>query len=141
MIGTVLSIQPRVGGGEGGMSSDQFVDDLAEKIQVELPQKLTKDNSNKELWKTNKEGLMESLSTYLLHEMERFNALLEVIEETLVEVRKAIKGEVSMSDELNKMYWDMVNNKVPGIWENKAYPSLKPLTSWMENLKERIAFF
>ena len=84
---------------------------------------------------------MESLSTYLLHEMERFNALLEVIEETLAEVRKAIKGEVSMSDELNKMYWDMLNNKVPETWENKAYPSLKPLTSWMENLKERIAFF
>ena len=141
MIGTVLSIQPRVGGGEGGMSSDAFVDDLAEKILAELPEMLTKDNSNKDLWKTNKEGLMESLSTYLLHEIQRFNILLQEIQDSIEEVRKAIKGEVSMSDELNQMYWDMLNNKVPEKWESKAYPSRKPLTSWMENLKERIAFF
>lgn len=46
-----------------------------------------------------------------------------------------------MSDELDKMYQSFLNNKVPENWSEIAYPSLKPLSSWIENLKERITFF
>lgn len=34
----------------------------------------------------------------------------------------------------------MLNNKVPELWSNYAYPSLKPLSSWIENLSQRIEF-
>jgi len=46
-----------------------------------------------------------------------------------------------MSDELDRMYQSFLNNKVPENWSEIAYPSLKPLASWIENLKERINFF
>ena len=32
----------------------------------------------------------------------------------------------------------MINNKVPDMWASIAYPSLKPLSSWIENLKQRV---
>jgi len=38
------------------------------------------------------------------------------------------------------MYKSMLNNKVPELWASFAYPSLKPLSSWVENLKQRIEF-
>merc|ERR1712216_251891 len=31
-------------------------------------------------------------------------------------------------------------NQVPKIWEDKAYPSLKPLAAWFQDLLERVSF-
>ena len=40
-----------------------------------------------------------------------------------------------MSDELDAMFYDLLVNRVPKIWKKVAYPSLKPLTSWLKDLK------
>lgn len=45
-----------------------------------------------------------------------------------------------MSEVLDKMYIKIMNNKVPANWERWAYPSLKPLASWFEDLLERVIF-
>ena len=47
---------------------------------------------------------MASLTTYLLQEMQRFNKLIQRMITTIQDLRKAIKGEAVMSDELDKMY-------------------------------------
>lgn len=72
--------------------------------------------------------------------MERFNKLLDVIRASLNTIRKALIGEAVMGEEMDKMYNSMLNNKVPELWQEHAYPSLKPLSSWIENLNERIEF-
>jgi dynein heavy chain len=46
-----------------------------------------------------------------------------------------------MSFELEKMYTSFFNQKVPDNWENVAYPSLKPLGSWVTDYIERLVFF
>ncbi len=43
-----------------------------------------------------------------------------------------------MSQELDGMYYNLLNNQVPSAWVKIAYPSLKPLASWMRDLKERV---
>ena len=45
-----------------------------------------------------------------------------------------------MSSELDSMFLSLLNNQVPSNWEAVAYPSLKPLGSWMTDLKLRVAF-
>lgn len=66
LIETVLSLEPRVGGAvKGAKNPDVIVDDLAKKIIEEMPEFLTDQGSNRELWKTNKENLLPSLTTYL----------------------------------------------------------------------------
>lgn len=45
-----------------------------------------------------------------------------------------------MSEEIDLMYTAMLSNKVPENWAASAYPSLKSLGSWVENLVQRVEF-
>ena len=42
----------------------------------------------------------ESMNTVLVQEVIRYNRLLEVMKENLINVKKALKGLIVMSDEL-----------------------------------------
>ena len=67
----------------------------------------------------------ESMNTVLQQEIIRYNGMLIVIYNSLVTLRKAIKGVVVMSEQLEKVASSMFNNNVPAMWETKAYPSHK----------------
>ena len=45
-----------------------------------------------------------------------------------------------MSPELEGVTNSIFDNQVPDMWADKAYPSLKPLSSWVIDLLERIKF-
>ena len=45
-----------------------------------------------------------------------------------------------MSMELEMMFNDFLNNKVPLQWVKAGYPSLKPLSSWVPDLLLRLEF-
>jgi len=66
--------------------------------------------------------------------------LLNCIRHSLVELDKAIEGTVVMSQALEQMMNDFLDGKVPAMWVNWAYPSLKPLASWFDDFLERIIF-
>ncbi|CAD7695715.1 unnamed protein product [Ostreobium quekettii] len=59
---------------------------------------------------------------------------------SLSDLQRAIKGLVVMSSELELMYNSMLTNAVPDAWAKVAYPSLKPLASWIKDYHDRIAF-
>lgn len=59
---------------------------------------------------------------------------------SLETLNKAIAGLVVMSEEMEKVYQSFLNNQVPSLWSNTAYPSLKPLGSWVKDLILRTAF-
>ncbi|RYY33074.1 hypothetical protein EON62_04620 [archaeon] len=71
--------------------------------------------------------------------MVRFNGLLRVMRSSLEQLRKAVKGVVVMSSALETMYNSFLFQRVPPAWEAAAYPSLKPLGSWVHDLYERLA--
>ena len=45
-----------------------------------------------------------------------------------------------MSSELDEMYSAMLSAQVPPNWRSVSYPSLKPLSSWIADLNERVTF-
>ena len=45
-----------------------------------------------------------------------------------------------MTEELDEVYNKILNNQVPDSWMKYAYPSEKPLASWIINFLDRIAF-
>lgn len=59
---------------------------------------------------------------------------------SLWELKKALKGQVVMSEELEKLSNSIYDNQVGKIWADKAFLSLKPLGSWIEDLGLRIRF-
>ena len=46
-----------------------------------------------------------------------------------------------MNSALEQMFEQLMINKVPDIWKNISYLSLKPLGTWIKDFNERIEFW
>lgn len=140
LVGTILDVQPRLSSGGTGKSNDDIVHELAASILEKIIEKLDMENARADMLEPDEKGRVNSLTTVLTQEVDRFNKLLKVIRTSLVELQKAIKGLVVMSEELERVYTAFLNNQVPSLWANAAYPSLKPLASWVKDLVLRCDF-
>ena len=83
----------------------------------------------------------QSMNTVLTQELLRYNNLLSIIKQSLSTLRQAIKGKIEMSFEIEEMGHSIVLSQVPKVWKAISYPSLKPLSSWVNDLLKRVAFF
>ncbi|KAG7377648.1 hypothetical protein PHYPSEUDO_011184 [Phytophthora pseudosyringae] len=137
LLESALSLQPRGASGGGAAKSwDEVLDETARDIAAKLPPLF--DIEKAEL--AFPVSYSESMNTVLTQELGRFNRLLALLQISLVEIQKAIKGLVVMSAELEAMGNSMVNGHVPARWSAVAYPSLKPLGSWVTDFLARLAF-
>ncbi len=140
ILDAILIIQPRLADNSQEKSSDEIVSEIALNLLNDAPVNFNPENGNKKLFEKNELGIMSSLSTFLLQELEKFNHLLNIIRESFDQLVKAIKGLIVMSQELDEMYTAFLNNQLPSNWKKVSYPSLKPLGSWYQDLLERVAF-
>uniref|UniRef100_A0A8C9ZPR8 Dynein axonemal heavy chain 1 n=1 Tax=Sander lucioperca TaxID=283035 RepID=A0A8C9ZPR8_SANLU len=132
LLGAVLRLQPRAASAGGKSLEEEIVAGIVEKI----PQPF----SVQEVMEKYPVRYEESMNTVLIQEVIRYNKLLEVISQSLRDIVKALKGLVVMSSELELMANSLFINMVPDMWKAKAYPSLKPLASWVSDLLQRINF-
>ncbi|KAL6464354.1 hypothetical protein MHYP_G00266710 [Metynnis hypsauchen] len=135
LLGAVLQLQPRAAS-SGGKAREEIVEEIVAGIVEKIP------NSINVQEVTTKYPVMyeESMNTVLIQEVIRYNKLLAVISQSLSDLVKALKGLVVMSSELELMANSLFINAVPEMWKAKAYPSLKPLASWVSDLVQRISF-
>lgn len=82
-----------------------------------------------------------AMNTILNQEIQRYNKLLSVISKSITELVKAIRGEIMISKNAETIFYSFLIQKVPQVWDAYAYPSLKPLASWIKNLHKRTQFF
>ncbi len=81
------------------------------------------------------------MNTVLTQELIRFNGLINIIRSSLKDLKKAIKGEILLSAQLEDALKSLFDGKVPAMWKSKSYPSLKPLGGYVSDLKQRLEFF
>lgn len=72
-------MQPRLSSGGGGKSNDDIVYELAESILSKVMDKLDIDEANSEMFEEDEMGRVNSLTTVLTQETDRYNKLLRVI--------------------------------------------------------------
>lgn len=66
--------------------------------------------------------------------------LIQVVRVSMVNICKALRGQIVMSAELDDVYNSMLVGKVPAMWASKSYPSLKPFGSYVADLLARLEF-
>ncbi|KAM9844002.1 dynein axonemal heavy chain 3-like [Aulostomus maculatus] len=135
LLDGVLLTLPRQTGG-GAKSRQEVVDELAEGILSKLPP----DFDIKMVMEQYPVMYEESMNTVLRQEIIRFNRLSHVVRISLVNVRKALKGEIVMSSELEDVFNSMLVGRVPAMWAAKSYPSLKPMGGYVTDLLARLQF-
>jgi len=137
---TLIVIHPRASGGTAGKSPDEIASSIASDIESRLPMRMDTKRAHPSTFAITDSGAMNSLGVFLAQEISRFNALLSVMQKSLGLLQKAIRGDVVMSLELEKMYNCFLIQKVPQNWQSVAYPSLRPLASWVRDLIKRVEF-
>jgi dynein heavy chain len=65
------------------------------------------------------------------------NLLLAEMKRSLAELDLGLKGDLTMSEPMERLMHSLANDTVPLSWRNLAYASLRPLGSWLLNLLAR----
>lgn len=124
----LMSMQTGDGGGGGGVSKDDYIKKLADDILGTIP-----DNDLKFL----KDDVPTPNEIVLLQEIERMNSLTARMYATLNDLKKALKGEIGMSQSLDELGSSLFNGQLPAAWAKLAPQTQKPLGSWMEHYTRR----
>jgi len=133
----MLELTPTgLGGGEGGgrlghasaaEATSQDILELFQDIQLDLDAIETG---------------CESLGPYqnvLLQEAERMNKLMAEIVRSLTELNLGFKGDLTMTSSMEQLETALAGDFVPGQWVKLAYPSLRSLHPWLQDLQRRLA--
>lgn len=81
------------------------------------------------------------MNTVLTQELDRFNGLIGTIRGSLINLKKAIKGEVLLSAQLEAALNSLKVGQVPAMWLAKSFPSLKSLGGYTKDLFARLKWF
>lgn len=66
------------------------------------------------------------------------NALLTEIKRSLVELDLGLSGDLTMTAPMEALMMALAENRVPTSWAAEAYPSLRQLNPWIQNLLQRV---
>ncbi|KAK3239772.1 hypothetical protein CYMTET_50328 [Cymbomonas tetramitiformis] len=74
----------------------------------------------------------------LIQECHRMDGLIHTLRNSLEELLRGLKGELTMSEEMDALVTSLRVQRVPHSWAKVAYPSNKGLGMWVADLQARI---
>ncbi|XP_073435796.1 dynein axonemal heavy chain 9 isoform X2 [Dendrobates tinctorius] len=131
---TVLEMQPRDSsmGEGGGVTREEKVKATLDEILEKLPEEF----NIKELM-----AKAEERTPYIVvafQECERMNLLTREIKRSLKELNLGLKGELTMTSDMENLQNAIFLDMVPDSWTKRAYPSMAGLAGWFIDLLSRI---
>ncbi|KAK3091630.1 hypothetical protein FSP39_021358 [Pinctada imbricata] len=133
---TVFEMQPRDAGAGGGASVSR--EEKLKSILDEIVEKLPDEFNMLEIMA---KVPPEERTPYVLvafQECERMNMLTNEIKRSLKELDLGLKGELTITADMEDLGNCLFLDTVPGSWAKRAYPSLYGLTTWYADLLQRI---
>ncbi|XP_024875279.1 dynein beta chain, ciliary [Temnothorax curvispinosus] len=131
---TVFEMQPRDTGGSGGQTVTR--EEKVKQVLDEIIEKLPEEFNMTEIM-----GKVEERTPYVIvafQECERMNYLTTEIKRSLRELDLGLKGELTITSDMEDLENALFFDQVPPVWANRAYPSLLGLTAWFVDLLLRI---
>lgn len=115
-----------------GISREEFIESVAKDILKKIPEEY-------EIWKVRRyfQRMMSPTVVVLLQELERFNRLIAIIRRTLLQLQKALAGEIGMDSTLDNVAYSLFNGQLPNVWRKLAPATCKNLGGWMEHFEMR----
>ncbi|XP_052595155.1 dynein axonemal heavy chain 11 isoform X2 [Peromyscus californicus insignis] len=127
---TLLEMQPRnaVSSEERGQSAEDKVKNILDDILERLPEEF----NMAEIMQKN-----PNRSPYVLvcfQECERMNVLIREIRVSLQQLDLGLKGELTLSPDVEAQLYALSYDRVPDTWNKLAYPSTYGLAQWFNDL-------
>lgn len=142
ILQTVVSIQPRLVGSKasGGPTPEDEVRRKCRDFESSMPSPISREEAGPHTFTVLPNGLPNSMSTVLSHELGKYNKLIERIMNTVRDMQKALQGLTVLSSDLDAMYSSFLSDQVPQLWNSVSYASLKPLGAWYREFLEKVKF-
>uniref|UniRef100_A0A061SKG9 Flagellar outer dynein arm heavy chain beta n=1 Tax=Tetraselmis sp. GSL018 TaxID=582737 RepID=A0A061SKG9_9CHLO len=129
---SLVLLQPREGGDEGGMSIEEKAKMVLDDVVDKLPDQFDMEDIRSRI---------DDLTPYVMvaiQESERMNLLLSEMKRSLAELDLGLKGDLTMTAPMESLMHALAVDGVPSGWTRLAYHSLRPLGSWLANLLQRV---
>lgn len=131
---TVFEMQPRDASATGGATVTR--EDKVKQILDEILEKLPDEFNMLEIM-----AKVEERTPYVIvsfQECERMNYLTGEIKRSLKELDLGLRGELTITNDMEDLQNALFLDQVPPVWSARAYPSLLGLTAWFADLLLRI---
>ncbi|XP_059474542.1 dynein beta chain, ciliary-like isoform X3 [Neocloeon triangulifer] len=135
LLKTVFEMQPRDAGilaGGATISREDKVKVVIDELLDKLPEVFNMTELN---------GRVEERTPYIIvacQECERINLLTEEMRRSLKELDLGLKGELTITADMEELEQALFLNQVPQTWAARAYPSLQGLAAWFADLLLRL---
>lgn len=114
----ILDMQTSDGAGGGGINREEIIRNISDEIQDKtLPELFDEYNIRKSF------DVPSPTQVVLLQELERYNKLIVKMRTTIVDLKRALNGEIGMSAELDSLGSSFFNGFLPPIWSKLAPPT------------------
>merc|ERR1719420_1227892 len=124
----LMAMQTGAGAEGGGLSRDDMIEKTASDVQKVIPA---------DELKFLKDSVPTPLEVVLLQEIDRYEDLVRKMVANLKDLKRALKGEIGMSQSLDELGTSLFNAQLPSMWSKLAPQTQKPLGSWVEHFLRR----
>jgi len=133
---TILDLTPRDSGssGDSGDTREEKIKSILDEILDKLPDQFNMFELQAKVDPSERTPYM----VVAYQECERMNVLIGEIRSTLKTLDLGLKGELTITPQMEALGNSLFLNTIPDSWASKAYPSMAGLSSWYADLLNRI---
>ncbi|KAL1129229.1 hypothetical protein AAG570_013758 [Ranatra chinensis] len=131
---TIFELQPRDAGAAVGAGVSK--EDKVKQVLDDILDKVPEDFNIVDMM-----ARVEDRTPYIVvafQECERMNILMRELRRSLRELNLGLKGELTITKDMEDLQESLFMDLVPENWSKKAYPSELPLGAWFADLQSRL---